>query len=104
IAVLVGQGDDQRSFDVHESLITSRSRFFCNAMNGKWKEAEERTVALLEDDPIVFELYLQCLYAGHANLDEDIEIGDQYVLWGRLFVLAEKLRDLESKNIIVDAL
>jgi hypothetical protein len=64
----------QEKFAVHEALITSRSPFFRNAMQGRWQEAQERTVNLTEDDPEVFSLYLQGLYAGHVEIEGQIEV------------------------------
>lgn len=51
-----------KEFSVHESLICSRSKFFQKAMNGKWKESEDRQVILAEDEPSVFLTYLDILY------------------------------------------
>lgn len=69
---MVGQGDAQEKFAVHEALITSRSLFFRNAMQGDWKEAREHVVNLVEEDPEIFSLYLQGLYAGHVEPAEPI--------------------------------
>jgi hypothetical protein len=59
---------------VHEPLITSRSPFFRNALQGRWQEAQERTVNLTEDDPEVFTLYTNGLYTGHVDIEESVAI------------------------------
>ncbi|PSN65505.1 hypothetical protein BS50DRAFT_636270 [Corynespora cassiicola Philippines] len=65
IEVFVGSGASQRLFKVHKGLITTRSKFFANALKaGRFKESEQNRVAFLSDaeDPDIFELYLCCLY------------------------------------------
>jgi hypothetical protein len=51
-----------QNFTVHQDLISTRSEFFAKALRGDWKEAQERTVVLPDDEPEVFRLYLQFLY------------------------------------------
>lgn len=102
ITVAVGEGEKQKEFAVHEALITERSRFFRNAIQGNWKEAEERIVNLTEDHPDVFELYLQALYAGHVELPDGHATDTFYNMLGGVFVLAERIRDVKTKNLIVE--
>ncbi|KAF2024703.1 hypothetical protein EK21DRAFT_117548 [Setomelanomma holmii] len=54
IQVSVSTAAHQQTFDVHESLITTRSPFFKKAMTGNWKEAQERVVKLPDDEPVIF--------------------------------------------------
>ena len=53
-----------KQFTVYESLISSNSAFFANALGRDWKEARERVVPLPENEPEVFRLYLTYLYVG----------------------------------------
>jgi hypothetical protein len=101
---MVGKDDTQKKFHVHESLITARSLFFRNALQGNWKEAQDRVVKLTKDDPEVFSLYLQGLYAGHLDPKDDTPADKAYVLRGGLFVLAERIRDVKTKNLVIEAI
>ena len=56
---------------MHESLLTSRSKFFKKAMNKGWKEAEDKLVKLPEDDPDIFALYEQLVYTGCIPVFDD---------------------------------
>lgn len=56
-----------KQFTVYESLITSNSAFFANALGHDWKEAQERVVPLPENEPEVFRLYLTYLYVGDCS-------------------------------------
>ncbi|KAF2026728.1 hypothetical protein EK21DRAFT_27617, partial [Setomelanomma holmii] len=44
--------------------LTQRSRFFCKALRGDWKEAAEKTLKLPEDSPKTFKRYLQLILTG----------------------------------------
>ncbi len=58
ITVKVGSGDKAYVFGVHENLICEPSSFFRAALNGTWKELVDQIVDLPDDDPEVFELYI----------------------------------------------
>jgi hypothetical protein len=47
---------------VHEHLLTHYSGFFRAALTGGFKEAEDKTVKLKEDQPLTFELFVHWLY------------------------------------------
>ena len=109
-----------QSFTVHQQLVSTRSEFFAKALRGgDWKEAEERTVVLPDDEPEVFRLYLQLLYVrapvwfgsdantmqtGSVTLNSVARGDDAYVVLSRLYVLAEKLIDETAKTSILAAL
>jgi len=57
VTVRVGDSTESEDFVAHESFLTSRSEFFCRAMNGSWEEAESRMVKLPEDKPAIFAIY-----------------------------------------------
>ena len=92
-------GEQQKAFTVHEGLICARSKFFRNALNGKWLESDEKTVRLLDEEPDDFEGYLTLLYLKECpviNADDG-----QYIELAKLYVVAEELMDTKSKNMIV---
>ncbi|KAF2869128.1 hypothetical protein BDV95DRAFT_112896 [Massariosphaeria phaeospora] len=105
ITVIVGEDANEQKFAVHKDLICSRSEFFRTCMNGKWKESEDKIVKLPEEDPKVFERYLQSLYAGHVNHPEDTTFDPScFTIYGRLFALAQKFLDRDARNMVVKAI
>ena len=96
------------SFTVHEALICSRSNFFRNTLNGNSKEAQEKTVNLPEEDPIIFALYEQLLYSGWIPSDSDTSAFDdivkEYATLCSLYVLSSKIQDVEAKHVVINAL
>lgn len=66
-------------------------------MNGNWKESEDGVVNLPEADPDIFSLYVEVLYSGRLQGVCNTKIYD-YSTFARLYVLAEKLMDINMKN------
>jgi hypothetical protein len=116
-----------KKFSIHKALVVERSKFFANALNGSWKESDDGIVLLPEDDPEIFELYLQVLYTGTVPIKEhvsaysdneektkkDPEILEKEVEQAvsremekvcKLYVLNEKLQDIESQNLLVSTM
>jgi hypothetical protein len=80
-------------------------------MSGNWAEKEQRLVKLPEDDPEIFAIYFNLVYTNRTatilsavSPRERKEIGAEFDLLAKLYVLAEKLQDKNAKNTIVKAL
>ena len=118
VTVAVGSGNNSASFTVHTSVIKGRSTFFESALSGRW-ETDRKSIELPEDDPAVFDLYLQCLYRndGSVRLDH-VDQGqcdsfstygksaqeEVFDLYARVWILADKLGDCKSANLLIVAL
>lgn len=63
--MIVGTGDERKSFALHKSLVCKRSEYFRASLGGDWKESHTGQIELSEDDPKVFALYIQSLYVGY---------------------------------------
>ncbi|KAI4955616.1 hypothetical protein J4E91_001477 [Alternaria rosae] len=100
LKVCVGTDPDTAGFFVHETLFTSRSGFFRCAISQAFRGTEAHVVALPDDDPDTFRLYLNLIYT-HQLVTRGT---DQWLKLCRLYVLAEKLQDVTSKNHIIDGM
>ena len=91
---------------MHSEVLTARSLFFRKALSGGFKEAEERVVELPEDDPEIFGMYLHYVQTNELSIVPE-PLPEQYTgmeeqgTLARMYVLAEKLQDVKSKNAIV---
>jgi hypothetical protein len=98
----------ERTYYVHQNLITARSEYFKRATNGKWQESDERTVNLREDVPDIFEIYLNLLYTGTLATKKPLfgrtDADNEYTILAQVYVLAEKLQDTEAKNSVSEAI
>lgn len=97
IQVKVGKEGNEQTFWAHQDILTSRSEFFKRATNGKWLESDERLVTLPEDKPDIFRLYLNLVYTKQIATKE-------WMMLCQMYVLAEVLQDVRSKNCIMDAM
>ncbi|KAF3053471.1 hypothetical protein E8E11_009436 [Didymella keratinophila] len=106
----VGSQDQHKTYTAHHSeALTSRSVFFREPLSGPWKEADERLVRIPDNDIEVFELYLHLVYhnelACTPDPPSDTETGEEERLsLARLYVLCEKLQDIQGKNTVIKAL
>ncbi|KAF2241925.1 hypothetical protein BU26DRAFT_389222, partial [Trematosphaeria pertusa] len=99
IKIVVGTGELQEEFFVHEGILCERSQFFEKALNGDRAESDERLVNLPEDDPATFSLYQELLYTHTLHIKKDKE----FTALSKLYVLAEKLMDKRTKTVVLDS-
>ena len=57
-------GPQRKRFVVHKDLLTAQSDFFSKALTGSFKEAEENSIHLKEEDPAAVALLVAWLYLG----------------------------------------
>ncbi|KAK4579958.1 hypothetical protein LTR86_000160 [Recurvomyces mirabilis] len=100
IEVLVGE--QQTKFTVHPHVLTSRSPFFDAALR-RWKEAGE-PVVLADEFPEVFNKYMSGVYRGTlVGLEsEEGQIATEDLF--QIYVLADKLGDVNLANEAIDYL
>ena len=70
--VLVGIGESQQMFSVHEHIITKRSKYFRAGRKKSWDWDNEAKRMLLGENPHVFSAYLHTLYFDADNLRERV--------------------------------
>ncbi|GAB7335170.1 hypothetical protein MBLNU13_g07000t3 [Cladosporium sp. NU13] len=106
IVFLVGT-DAPKRFIVHEGLIKPRSEFVRLALRGEWKEAQERTIPLPEDDPNIFSVYQRWLYDGLIHTRPNStpsKTDDEYSMLVNAYILGEKIMDSNFKDSVADAI
>jgi hypothetical protein len=92
-------------------MLRTNSEFFNMALSNRWREGEEKNVHLPEDDPNVFDAYLNWLYTHRvvtctatnddgSNKTKGKESRFKPLM--RLYVLGEKLMDAYFQNILID--
>ncbi|KAF2641195.1 hypothetical protein P280DRAFT_479621 [Massarina eburnea CBS 473.64] len=110
IKVVVGLEGQSQTFFVHERLVTDRAPFFEKALHGQLKESDDKIIELPDDSPTVFFTYLQLLYTSKLPIKakigrpDDKNLRHEYDILVELYVLAEKLQDVDTRNIAIDAM
>jgi hypothetical protein len=61
-SVVIYVGPERKRYLIHKDLLTKQSEFFDRALNGKFKEAEENSIYLVEESPVAFDLLVGWLY------------------------------------------
>ena len=96
-------GKDEQKFMVHECLLCPRSKFFQNAVKTEWA-LDDQIIKLPEDKPSVFEAYLTVLYTSKVPVIGATKDENQYPRLIDLYILADKLIDIRTKNVVVQAM
>lgn len=107
VTILVGRGPDARAFAVHLDHLTKSSDYFKAAMGGEWKEGDFEEISLEEDDPKVFQYYMDFLYSRGLNATKPASFDAAEGLLGGLldaYILSDKLQDNEFGNIVMNAI
>lgn len=100
----MGSGESLREFAVHEDFLSKGSDFFRRALGEHWEESKTRIIAMPEDDPAAFELYMHRIYTSKFptyNVGGDDEaVENQRILdTAKLYVFADKIQDSAVKDM-----
>jgi hypothetical protein len=103
-------------FSLHTSVFTGRSEFFRAARKPQWLAGSpKKPVDLKDEDPRVFNEYMNCVYFGQEGLKhyadnikstaevdrtEPADAGFEALI--RVYLLADKLQDLDTTNVVID--
>ncbi|KAF2731071.1 hypothetical protein EJ04DRAFT_418566, partial [Polyplosphaeria fusca] len=116
VIVRVGKDPYQEQFLAHEGTLIKYSEFFKRALSGSWVESDLRIITLPEDDPEIFELFLNYLYTKQLPIQEqkdyttltEEEYGSQFnrecERVGQIYVMGEKLQSTIVKNAAIFAI
>jgi hypothetical protein len=100
--VLFGEREQLKRFTLHTDFSIPRSEFFRAARSAVWNKSQKPSI-LEDDDPEVFANYMRCVYADRLPFAKDPE--DSYFeCLIQLYVLADKLGDLMTANMVMDRL
>ncbi|KAG4431361.1 hypothetical protein IFR05_013158 [Cadophora sp. M221] len=109
-------GEAKTEIFVQKSMVCEQSEFFKSACNPHWETGKTNTIALEEEDPIIFSIFLNWIYTGDIQNNEDyISIDEKPTPsaatlkshWMQLvqcFTLGEMLMATNFKNAIIDLL
>jgi hypothetical protein len=68
VTVLVGEAREE--FTISKGLISERSKWFANALDGRFKEGRESVIELPEDDPKAFTAFFFWIHANDLYFEE----------------------------------
>ncbi|USP79103.1 hypothetical protein yc1106_06377 [Curvularia clavata] len=80
-----------RTFYLHSGLLIAESDRFAKDLTGGFKEAEEKTIELEEEDPELFGFFVEYIYRDRSILSREIQHYTEYVTLARLYAMGERL-------------
>jgi hypothetical protein len=60
--LIVGEGENQTTFSVHQNLLSASSQFFEAACKPEWMKPEDGKIRLPEDSPTAVQVFVYWLY------------------------------------------
>jgi len=96
-------------WNLPKDLLAYHSTFFAGALNGSFLEADSKTIKLQDEDPSVFEFFIQWLYTGKAYFTDlclspearDNADGRYTSILVRAWILADKLGCLALRDFVM---
>ncbi|KAK3675075.1 kti12, chromatin associated [Recurvomyces mirabilis] len=120
IAVIVGEGEAQRTFYVSEDALLRNSGYFLAACKGQWRGGNDgQSIPLPDDDPAAFEAFARFAYHGYifpvisavttSYIASDNQPGrdafcNEVDFLASCWILGDKLLATEFKDAALDAL
>ena len=86
----VGSQDAATTWHLPKALLTRQSPFFAAALNGSFAEAKLNSIAMPDDDPDVFRLWVQWLYVGRITC-QILRVEDINNVLVKAWILGDKL-------------
>lgn len=103
--MLIGPDTDRSELHVHQSIIATRSEFFASALNGRWNNFDTKIVDLYKAAPdLVLEDVAHYLEAVYTNQIDDENHSKRFDDICKVYVVAERLHDVQTRNLAVEAL
>lgn len=88
---------------MHKNILSQRSPFFKAATSGRWNSPDNfKPVEMEDDDPHIFDAYLQAIYQDTIILDDDGGPAPYFEALVRLYAMTDKLCDLRTANLTMD--
>ncbi|KAF9693742.1 hypothetical protein EKO04_008147 [Ascochyta lentis] len=76
--IAVEVGSERVKYYVHKALLEEHSEYFKRALNGPWKEAEEKVVCLDDVECRTFEVFVDWLYTRKLPAKRTGWVGEEY--------------------------
>lgn len=103
--MLIGPDTDRSELHIHQSIIAARSEFFASALNGRWNNLDTKIVDLYKAAPdLVLEDVAHYLEAVYTNQIHDESHSKGFYDICKVYVVAERLHDVQTRNLAVEAL
>lgn len=110
VSITVGSEDRKRTFYVHKDQLVHKSAYFRTSLESEFLEGQTQQVLLDQDDPNVFDIFVQWIYKGDYNVQMALPEEERrteeawYELHARAYSLGNRLIALDFKKKIIEKL
>jgi hypothetical protein len=80
-----------KTFYVHFDLLVAESERFSAGLRGNFKEAQDHTIELVDEDPELFGFFVEYIYRDRSILSRQPLHYSEYVILARLYALGDRL-------------
>lgn len=80
-----------KRYYLHSDLLLVESRRFANSLKGNFKEAEDRTIEIEDEDPELFGFFVEYMYRDQSILSREVIHYSEYITLARLYAMGERL-------------
>jgi hypothetical protein len=93
VSITVGSEDRKKTFYVHKDHLVSKSAYFGTSLKSEFIEGRTQQVLLDQDDPDVFDVFVQWIYQGDYDVQKAIskDEGGTEEAWSKLHMRAYSL-------------
>lgn len=102
--VQVKVGHNKEVFTFHKNLLCQIAPYFKAALNGNFKEAQEQSIEMLEDDPVVFKYFQLWIYTGSITEANETKKDVETSILVRIYTFAEGLNIIDLQNVVMNFL
>jgi len=102
--VQVKLGPDKEVFTIHKNLLCNTATYFKTALNGSFKEAQEQSIEMPEDDPTMFECFQVWIYTGSIVGANETENDVETLTLVKIYTFAERLNIIDLQNVAMHLL
>jgi hypothetical protein len=94
VTVIVGKS---KTFHLHFDLLVAESERFSAGLKGNFKEAQDHTINIEDEDPEIFGFFVEYIYRDKSLLSRQVSHYSEYVTLARLYAMGDRLMAKEFK-------
>jgi hypothetical protein len=79
------------TFYIHSELLLAESERYAKSLKGDFKEAQDCTIGIEDEDPELFGFFLEYIYRDRSILSREIQHHSEYITLARLYAMGERL-------------
>jgi hypothetical protein len=89
---------ESKTFHLHFDLLVAESERFSAGLKGNFKEAQDHTINIEDEDPELFGFFVEYIYRDKSLLSRNVSHYSEYVTLARLYAMGDRLMARRFKS------